>query len=81
MIVRHSFKGLFLVMIGVLLLGCAAQQMQPTGPLFDPYQLKADQYEPKVDNFMVILDASSSMTEKYNGTIKFKIAKDFLDVI
>lgn len=79
--IRHSFKGLFLVMVGVLLFGCAAQQMQPAGPLFDPYQLKADQYEPKVDNFMVILDASSSMTEKYNGTVKFNIAKDFLDAM
>jgi len=78
---KYYARTLFLVMVGTLLFGCAAQQVQPTKSLFEPYQLKADQYEPKVDNFMVILDTSSSMTEKYNGTIKFKIAKDFLDAM
>ena len=69
---------LFFVMISTLLFGCAAQQVQPTKSLFEPYQLNADQYEPRVDNFRVILDASSSMAEKYNGQSKFKIAQDFL---
>ncbi|MGD8661135.1 MAG: OmpA family protein [Desulfobacterales bacterium] len=74
-------SALFFVMVGTLLVGCAAQQLQPPPSLFEPVQLKAEQYEPKVDNFMVILDASSSMNEKYNGQSKFKIAKDFLDAM
>lgn len=78
---KQYLKILILVMMGALLLGCAAPQVQPTGPLFEPYQLAADQYEPKVDNFMVILDASSSMSENYNGPTKFSIAKGFLDAM
>jgi len=78
---KYYARALFFVMVGTLLFGCAARQVQPTQSLFEPYQLEADQYEPKVDNFMVILDASSSMAEKYNGQNKFKIAKDFLDAM
>ena len=78
---KYYARALFFVMVSTLLFGCAVPQVQSTKSLFEPYQLKADQYEPKVDNFMVILDTSSSMTEKYNGTIKFKIAKDFLDAM
>jgi OOP family OmpA-OmpF porin len=76
--VRKSFNVFILIMVGSLLLGCAAPQMQSTGPLFKPYQLTTDQYEPKVETFVVVLDASSSMSETYNGTSKFTIAMDFL---
>ena len=78
---KYYARALFFVMVSTLLFGCAAQQVKPTKSLFSAYGFKADQYEPKVDNFMVILDTSSSMTEKYNGTIKFKIAKDFLSAM
>ena len=78
---KYYARALFFVMVSTLLFGCAAQQVKPTNSLFSAYGFKADQYEPKVDNFMVILDTSSSMTEKYNGTIKFKIAKDFLSAM
>ncbi len=78
---KYYARALLFVMVSTLLFGCAAQQVQPTKSLFEAYQLKADQYEPKVDNFMVILDTSSSMAEKYNGQSKFKIAKDFLDAM
>ena len=78
---KHYFKALILVMVSTLLFSCAAQQAQTTKTLFNPYDFKADQYEPKVDNFLVILDTSSSMDEKYNGQSKFKIAKDFLSAM
>jgi OOP family OmpA-OmpF porin len=78
---KYYARTLFCVMVSTLLFGCAAQQVQPTKSLFEPYQLKADQYEPKVDNFMVILNTFSSMAEKYNGQSKFKIGKDFLDAM
>lgn len=78
---KHYLKALILVMVSTLLFSCAAQQVQTTKTLFNPYDFKADQYEAKVDHFMVILDASSSMTEKYSGQSKFMIAQDFLSAM
>ncbi len=75
---KYYLRAVFLVMISTLLFSCAAPQVQTTQPLFSPDTLKVDQYEPKVDNFMVILDKSSSMSEKYNGQKRLIIAKDFL---
>jgi len=81
MMTKYSLRVLFLVMIGTLLFGCAAGKMQTPQPLFSPYALEMDQYKPKVDNFMVILDKSSSMSWKYNGEKRLTIAKDFLNAM
>ena len=70
-----------MVMLGTLLFSCATGQVQTTQPLFSPDTLEADQYEPKVDNFMVILDKSSSMSKEYNGEKRLTIAKDFLSAM
>ncbi len=78
---KYSLRAVFLLMIGALLFGCAAGQMQTRQPLFTPYAVEMDQYEPKVDNFMVILDKSSSMSWKYNEQKGFTIAKDFLNAM
>ncbi len=78
---KYYLRAVFLVMISTLLFSCAAPQVQTTQPLFSPDTLEADQYEPKVDNFMVILDKSSSMSEKYNGQKRLTIAKDFLSAM
>jgi len=78
---KYSLRAVFLLMIGTLLFSCAAGQMQTTQPLFSPDMLKADQYEPKVGNFMVILDKSSSMSWKYNEQKGLTIAKDFLNAM
>jgi hypothetical protein len=59
---KYYARALFFVMVSTLLFGCAAPQVQPTKSLFSPSQLQADQYQPKVDNFVVILDTSSSMS-------------------
>jgi len=75
---KYFLRAVFLLMIGTLLFGCAAGQMQSSQSLFSPYALEMDQYEPKVDNFMVILDKSSSMSWKYNEQKRLTIAKDFL---
>ncbi|MBW1711492.1 MAG: VWA domain-containing protein [Deltaproteobacteria bacterium] len=68
-------------MISALLFSCATGQVQTTQPLFSPDTLEADQYKPKVDNFMVILDKSSSMSYTYNGQKRLTIAKDFLNAM
>jgi OOP family OmpA-OmpF porin len=78
---KSYLKGLFLLMISALLFSCAAGQVQTTQSRFSPDTLEVDQYEPKVDNFMVILDKSSSMSWKYNGQKQLNIAKDFLSAM
>ncbi len=75
---KHYLIPLFIVMISVLLIGCAGEKVKPTPPAFQPYKFQANQYEPKVDNFMVILDTSSSMADKCQGQAKGTIAKNFL---
>lgn len=76
--------------IGVLLaailmvIGCATPQPMTS---FSPYdfnpQLKSGAYQPKVDNFVVVFDASSSMGKPYEGQThmghsKFAVAKDLV---
>jgi OOP family OmpA-OmpF porin len=58
----------------VLLAGCASTPYTPT-----PYQaapIDTTAYGPRVDAFVVLLDASSSMNDEYQGRQKFHIAKD-----
>jgi len=75
---KYYVNGLFLLMISALVFGCAAPQVQTTQSVFSPVTLAADQYEPKVDNFVVILDTSYSMNHKYGEKKKVEIAKEFL---
>ena len=78
---KSYLKVLFIMMISTLLINCGGKQVKTTEPLIKPYELNVDQYEPKVANFMVILDSSSSMSDKYKELTKFKIAKDFLSAM
>jgi OOP family OmpA-OmpF porin len=61
----------------VALTGCATKQT-PTPAPFQPVQLNPDAYVKKVDNFVVVLDASQSMTEDYKGRSKFDQAKQLI---
>jgi len=65
----------FLVM-GVLLASCAARKAPPSESAFKPVdlnaKLKSGEYEQKVETFVVILDASSTMSEEDN----FEMAKE-----
>ena len=69
---------LFIVMISTLLISCGGKKVIKTAPSFEPYKFDASQYEPKVDNFVVILDTSSSMADKYGQKEKAEIAKELL---
>jgi len=75
---KRCLKGLFVGVISVLLISCAGQQVQTAAPVFTPYMFQANQYVPKVNNFVVILDTSSSMADKFNGQDKATTAKNFL---
>jgi len=61
-----------------LLIGCAGEKVKPTTPAFQAYKFQANKYEPKVDNFVVILDTSYSMNHKYGQNKKVDIAKALL---
>ena len=78
---KYYARALFFVIVIMLLFGCATPQVQPTKSLFSSSQLQANQYLPKVDNFVVILDTSSSMSDEYSGYNKFKIAQDYLNAL
>jgi len=75
----------------IILTGCAQfrSQKKPLDPLeaFTPQKLDSEsqnvEYVPKIESFVVILDASASMRDEYTGTInkghsKFDVAKDIL---
>jgi hypothetical protein len=71
---KHCLKGLFVCVIGMWLIGCAGQQVQMTASDFTPYTFQTNQFVQKVDTFVVILDTSLSMSEKYNGRSNAEIA-------
>jgi len=57
------------------LTGCAVQQTSPP-PAFQAQPISGGGYEQKADNLVFILDASSSMSEAYNGVEKFALARN-----
>lgn len=62
----------------LFLFGCAAKE--PAGlPPFSAKQFDASMYQSKVDNFVIILDASSSMEDDYMGNPKFMTAKAIVE--
>ena len=79
MILKNTIK-LFTSLVTILFLtGCIA--MGPAKPLpnFAPADFNSGNYKSKVDNFLVVFDASSSMNSGYDGNKKFVIAKTFVD--
>ncbi|MGB6010984.1 MAG: hypothetical protein WBI57_06925, partial [Desulfobacterales bacterium] len=85
---KRYLRVLFILMISTVLIGCGGKKVMKTAPSFEPYKFDANQYVPKVDNFVVILDTSSSMADKYTSMAdkyakkeKAKIAKDFVSAM
>ena len=82
---NHSFfrAGAVLTVV-LMIIGCASPQPMTS---FSPYdfnpQLRSGAYQPNVDNFVVVFDASSSMGKPYKGQThmghsKFAVAKDLV---
>ncbi len=64
------------LIISLLFAGCA---QQTTTSAFSPQDLRAkmqQEYIQKVDNFLIVFDASSSMFDSYNDWDKLDLAKD-----
>ncbi len=60
--------------------GCAVQQTAKTDePDFYPYKFSLKHYAQRVDNFILIVDASGSMTDTCKGEEKYRIAKKISD--
>ncbi|WP_289018953.1 OmpA family protein [Desulfobacter postgatei] len=76
---KKRFVQTFLTITAVLFLfGCAAKE--PVGlPSFSAKQFDASMYRSKVDNFVIILDASSSMEDDCMGNPKFMVAKAIVE--
>ena len=73
---KNYLKAVFLVMISTLLFSCAAHQKGQD--MFRPQALNVGQYDQKVDNFLVILDASGSKNNTVGGQKKLEYAKDIV---
>ena len=77
------FVGLVLSVM-LVMAGCSTPQpMTSFTPQDFDAQMRSGKYEPKVDNFIVVFDASSSMNESYEGSVhaghsKFDVAKDLV---
>ena len=58
--------------------GCAVRQPAQPIPAFTPTPFSSNDYVSSIDNFLIILDASSSMGYLYNGNNKFAIAREIV---
>lgn len=71
-------KALITFFAFAFLFGCATKEMD-TLPSFQPEQFDTSMYASKVDNFLIILDASSSMRHNFNEMSKFKTAQSVVE--
>ncbi|MBT3312601.1 MAG: OmpA family protein [Desulfobacterales bacterium] len=72
-------KTMFFIAITGLILGCATQKpLTKFTPSDITPMVQKGSFVPKVDNFLVIFDASGSMAEKYNDNDKFNIAREIV---
>ena len=78
---KYFLRVLFVLMISALLISCGGKKVMKTAPSFEPHKFNANQYVPKVDTFVVILDTSASMADKYGNKVKANIAKEFLSAM
>ena len=70
------------VIVSALVIGCQAHTPEVRHPPFQPVdlnaQLKSGEYTQRINNFVVVLDASRSAGDAEGGQTSFEKAKDFL---
>ncbi|SLM32361.1 OmpA1 [Desulfamplus magnetovallimortis] len=64
------------LIVAFFAVGCAVRQ--PIQQAFTPTIFNSDDYVSAIDNFLIILDASSSMDDIYNGNEKFFTAREIV---
>lgn len=75
-----SFKTLVALPLitGLFIVGCAVRQPVQPIPDFTPTMFNSNDYVSSLDNFLIILDASSSMNDMYKGNKKFVTAREIV---
>lgn len=76
---RNRFRSVLIMFVVLLFAGCAGQQVRTNMSQFTPVSLEQEGYNLKADNFLVILDTSASMNERYNGVSKFNLEKEVVN--
>lgn len=75
---KTHYYSTLLAILSVALLSACASSPPYTPPAFQAEAIDTTAYAPRVDAFTVILDASSSMNQEYQGRSKFDIARDLV---
>lgn len=70
---KKCIRAMLIVILSTALVSCAAPGLMNT---VKPGEMETDSYVQKAENFMVILDASGSMLEKYEGEKKLYLARE-----
>jgi OOP family OmpA-OmpF porin len=79
---RHLLNTFIFIIIVTLLIGCGAKKRIPRFmPVDLTKELEEGKYVQKVDNLMIVLDVSSSMSDSYMKKTKFDAAKNVIDNI
>lgn len=79
---RYLLKTFIFIIIVTLLIGCGAKKRIPRfRPVDLTKELQDGRYVQRVDNLMIILDTSSSMSQSYMKKTKFDLAKNVIDNI
>jgi len=78
--VKHFVTGLLVLFLGFVLTGCAGMSTKPTADIVCTTadigaMLKSCEYQEKFDNFLVIMDASTSMGEKLGPMFSYEPSK------
>ena len=75
---KRGLSVLSLLMLATLLVSCASKT-HPVSEAFKPVTLMKGKHTNKVDNFVVILDASQSMNDKFEGHKKMTLALETVE--
>ena len=76
---NRKISGFFTALaIAVLMTGCASQMPPAFVPMDLNPEVRSGEMVQKTDNFLVVLDASGSMTWSYDGAGKLDLAKDIV---
>ncbi|MDX1775447.1 MAG: OmpA family protein [Desulfobulbales bacterium] len=78
--VKHFVSCLFVLLLGLALTGCAGLSTKNTADITCTTKdinsmLQSGEYRKKVDNFLIIQDASSSMSDKLGRTFTYEPSK------
>lgn len=76
---NFSTMVILLLITALFLFGCAVRQPVQSFPGFTPTMFNSKDYDSAVDNFLIILDASSSMNANHMGNQKFEIATQIVN--